>query len=271
LVILPTLLVCNPSFPAHSCDIFPLTLGDAVQFACQASNTPIYLITCVTNNLPGALWAHLVPTVIVLAGYFCIADVILIIQCLYYSKFMKSTTQDSARGRSSTPSSPSEHSPLLSPSPSHSETGQEARSTSRAKRTASKASSGLPGSLRRLSSVGQPPHPSTLTKDWEASTEDENSWSRNILSILAVIAVGIAGWAFAWKSGAWQPVEEPGNVVDGTEVALGAEILGYISACAYLVYVSAPAALKLLTHLNLVHEYHKSTRTGLKSPAKVIY
>jgi len=193
----------------------------------------------VSNYLTGALWAHLVPTVIVLAAYFCLADVILIIQCLYYSKFKNSTTEHTTRGRSSTPSSgPSEHSPLLPSSPSHSQTRHDARSASGTKRTASKASSGLPGSLRRLSSVSQPPHPGTLTKDWEAATEDENSWSRNILSILAVIAVGVAGWAFAWKSGAWRPVEEPENVVDGQKVALGAEILGYISAVAYLMFVS---------------------------------
>ena len=193
----------------------------------------------VSNYLTGALWAHLVPTVIVLAAYFCLADVILIIQCLYYSKFKNSTTEHTTRGRSSTPSSGlSEHSPLLPSSPSHSQTRHDARSASGTKRTASKASSGLPGSLRRLSSVSQPPHPGTLTKDWEAATEDENSWSRNILSILAVIAVGVAGWAFAWKSGAWRPVEEPENVVDGQKVALGAEILGYISAVAYLMFVS---------------------------------
>ena len=201
---------------------------------------------------------------IVLAGYFCFADVILIVQCLYYGKLKKSTTEDQDRGRSSSPSSgPSEHSPLLSASPSRSQTRHEARSTSKAK-----SSTGLPGSLRRLSSVSQPPHPNTLTKDWEASTDDENSWSRNFLSILAVIAVGVAGWAFAWKSGAWKPVEEPGNVVDGKEVALGAEILGYISACLYLVFVSLSFSL-YLTNMAIVHERRKSTRIGRKSRVKV--
>ena len=37
------------------------------------------------NNLIGALWAGLVPTVIAIAIYFCFADLILISQCIYYN------------------------------------------------------------------------------------------------------------------------------------------------------------------------------------------
>lgn len=36
-------------------------------------------------NLAGASWARLVPTVIALAVYFCIADLVLLLQCLYYN------------------------------------------------------------------------------------------------------------------------------------------------------------------------------------------
>jgi hypothetical protein len=58
---------------------------------------------------------------------------------------------------------------------------------------------------------------------------------RNTLSILAVIAVGAAGWAIAWQSGVWVPTDPEGdNVPEIAKTAVGAKILGYISAFCYL-------------------------------------
>ncbi|KAH8590771.1 PQ loop repeat-domain-containing protein [Bisporella sp. PMI_857] len=197
------------------------------------------------TNFAGAIWAHLVPTVVVLAAYFCLADVVLISQCLYYNKLTaryKKNQDDHHRGRRTAggPTHPSEQSPLLSGSGSTSQERAESRERSKSLRKGSQrrtsiSNRGLPGSIRRLSSTDGALH-RTLTKDWEApETAEENSWLRNFFSILAIIAVGTAGWAIAWQSGAWRPVPDPGHEAHGEEVAVGASILGYISAVAYLV------------------------------------
>lgn len=55
-------------------------------------------------------------------------------------------------------------------------------------------------------------------------------WVKNAVSILLVCAGGAASWAIAWGSGLWNP-EAGGSANDA---AVGAEVLGYLSAVAYL-------------------------------------
>jgi solute carrier family 66 (lysosomal lysine-arginine transporter), member 1 len=68
----------------------------------------------------------------------------------------------------------------------------------------------------------------------EDDSPNANPWLRNALSILAVIAVGTAGWAIAWQSGVWVPTPEDGDVPETIQAAVGAKILGYASAVCYL-------------------------------------
>ena len=119
-------------------------------------------------NLVGAVWAGLVPVIIAIAVYFCIADGVLISQCLYYR-------------RQKTEADEGDDQPLL-PQP-------EAQ-----------------GAKKKQSEV----------------------W-KNIFSILGVIAVGTMGWTIAWQSGVWTPTED-----ENTDMAVGAQILGYLSAILYL-------------------------------------
>ncbi len=92
---------------------------------------------------------------------------------------------------------------------------------------------GLPGSHRRRSSARSGRRDS-LSKILEEDDEDGNTWMRNVLSILGVIAVGTAGWAIAWQSGVWTPTPDDGGLMEPTKTALGAKILGYASAVCYL-------------------------------------
>ncbi|KAI0996270.1 hypothetical protein K3495_g11909 [Podosphaera aphanis] len=61
-------------------------------------------------NLSGAIWASLIPIVILQAIYFCLSDGILISQCLYY-KYISARNIDTSP--SSSTSTPSEEAPLL--------------------------------------------------------------------------------------------------------------------------------------------------------------
>ncbi|KAF4633562.1 hypothetical protein G7Y89_g4547 [Cudoniella acicularis] len=162
------------------------------------------------TNLSGAIWADLVPTVIALAIYFCIADFVLISQCLYYKH------RNFRERKPSVVSVGSEQEPLLT------------------RRGSSDI--GLPGSHRRRSSARSGfDRRDSMTKVLEDEEPGEdNAWVRNTLSILGVIAVGTAGWAIAWQAGVWLPTPEEGELPAASQDALGAKILGYTSAVCYL-------------------------------------
>ena len=164
------------------------------------------------TNLAGALWAKLVPTVIAIAVYFCFADGILIGQCLYY-RFINRKEAVTSTNVSPPPAS-AETEPLLHRRESSSMT--------------------IPGSRRRSSTASkhrrdslQPPALASVLEE-----EERNPFWRNTLSIIGIVAVGVAGWAIAWAGRAWTP--SPVNDEGETEMALGAEILGYFSAVCYL-------------------------------------
>ncbi|KIW05152.1 uncharacterized protein PV09_03703 [Verruconis gallopava] len=169
------------------------------------------------TNLIGAVWAGLVPTVIALAVYFCLADLILISQCVYYN------TVNARRLRKlsqmTTESGGSVEQPLLQRSSSY---------ESRRRRS----SIGLPGSHRRRSTASR--RRSSLAAIVEEET-GSRAWFKNSMSILLVCVVGAAGWAIAWKTNVWHPApEETGDPGKGVHTPLGAEILGYTSAVCYL-------------------------------------
>ncbi|KAI2639370.1 PQ-loop-domain-containing protein [Xylaria nigripes] len=155
-------------------------------------------------NISGALVTGLAPTATALSGYFCISDVILISQCAYYNM------HNARRRRQSSATGTSEDEPLL-------------RRTSTA------------GSRRRPS---HHEHSDAKTIERVITGEDEsrngNSWVTNILGILTIYFVGIAGWFISYHVGAWDKPDS-GNVTDPNSPAgIGGMILGYASALCYL-------------------------------------
>jgi solute carrier family 66 (lysosomal lysine-arginine transporter), member 1 len=181
-------------------------------------------------NLVGALWAGLVPVIIAIAVYFCIADGVLIGQCLYYGIRNKrreakrmlraDSVDDSAAGAT-------EEDPLLPDGRRRSGSvtipgSMERRASQRSTR-----------SRRRSSRSAQQARDEQLAKILEESDErGVRLWFKNILSILAIIIVGAVGWAVAYGTGAWKPT--PMDDVQAEEMATGAQILGYASAVLYL-------------------------------------
>ena len=173
----------------------------------------VWFLGDVTNFI-GALWAGLVPTVVALAVYFCIADTVLIIQCLYYNhiNFNRSQSCKTSQARADDPSQP-----LL---------------------TRKVSNIGLPGSRRRRSSA------SNRQLDGTAGAtilppipEDQREflpWIKNTVAVVGVCAIGTAGWALAWKTGIWRPTSGKDHGTDGVSNNIGASVLGYISAICYL-------------------------------------
>ncbi|KAK0282975.1 hypothetical protein LTR91_009659 [Friedmanniomyces endolithicus] len=210
----------------------------------------IWFIGDVTN-LAGALWAGLVPTVIALALYFCFADAILIGQCLYYNAVNKRREKQEEEGKSRNGhpgSAPREETPLLN--------GTADTTTSKSTRQHSLTdvrpdNLGLPGSRRRSSATSNKSHPRRRTNSSNSGTLapilEENkptrtrAYLKNTLSVVMILVVGTAGWAIAYRVGAWTPTptgptgDRDGEVgINAHSTPIGASILGYISAIAYL-------------------------------------
>ncbi|KAL1854159.1 hypothetical protein Plec18167_000077 [Paecilomyces lecythidis] len=160
------------------------------------------------TNLIGAAWAGLVPVIIAIAVYFCLADGVLISQCLYY-KF-RNTRREAHRRRSSTPDPTT---PLLG------------------RRLSDNAA--LPGSSINDGPQRRGSQPEdALAKIVEETESGRQAWTKNVLSVIAICAIGAAGWVIAWQTGAWTPAPEEH---DGEkDMAAGAQVLGYASALCYL-------------------------------------
>jgi uncharacterized protein with PQ loop repeat len=165
-------------------------------------------------NLVGAVWAGLVPTVIALAVYFCFADAVLISQCVYYNlvNARKERRQDPCVFE---PAVDDPSQPLL--------------------RRGSSDSMGLPGSRRR-SSASYRGRASGVQDALPSIKEGESTsreWLTNTASIISVCVVGAAGWAIAWRLGVWKATPSNNGPSDAN-AAIGAAVLGYMSAVCYL-------------------------------------
>ncbi|AEO65246.1 uncharacterized protein THITE_2112060 [Thermothielavioides terrestris NRRL 8126] len=240
-------------------------------------------------NLSGALFTSLAPSTIALASYFCVADLILISQCTYYNTINarrrehhrrhhhhhhhdrrpSTATVDSdlaaTTSTAATAAPPTETDALL---PKHNYDDDEHpdhrhyhhhqhhhHNGAHRPRRDSSPGGGLPGShrrheLRRRESTGLV-DPLTRIITGEDDTPDSNPWLHNAVSLLAVWAVGAAGWFVSNKMGVWglggdgggpgggaSPVPGGGDGGDGEmmkePVAVVGMVLGYASALCYL-------------------------------------
>ncbi|KAF5549621.1 hypothetical protein FPHYL_9598 [Fusarium phyllophilum] len=177
------------------------------------ATTPTFSLA---NYFLGAMFTHLAPTAIALAGYFCIADIVLIGQAVYYNALNARRASRAGERRSS---DPTEESPLIN--------GSRRRSSS----------FGLPGSQRRHATHTESSmDPLRKIVTGEDETPDSKPWLHNTLSLLAVYVIGFAGWFVSYKVGAWES-GDPGTP-DAPEtqspMELAGLILGYISAALYL-------------------------------------
>ena len=127
----------------------------------------------------GAVYGRLLPTVLAIAAYFCLADAILIGQCLYY-KWLKPRPNEYWGSASA---SDDADQPLLH---------------------RKDINIGLPGS--RCRSSASQANLDIASATLPALKEDERNskrWVWNVISILSVSLVGVVGWTLAWKAGFW--------------------------------------------------------------------
>jgi solute carrier family 66 (lysosomal lysine-arginine transporter), member 1 len=110
------------------------------------------------------------------------------------------------------------------------------------RRRTSSSSSGA-AARRRSSAQGNNVLARILEENDEQGRRNRGKvWMKNIISIVGIMILGAVGWAMAWGSGAWRPTpvgSGAGAVTgagdgDGDTGPVGAQILGYVSAVAYL-------------------------------------
>ncbi|KAL2795894.1 PQ loop repeat-domain-containing protein [Aspergillus keveii] len=177
------------------------------------------------TNLAGSAWAGLVPVIVAIAVYFCIADGVLIGQCLYYRA--RNSRRSAALAEHSTTTNSEPTTPLLGRRSSDAL----ADATAGRRRRGSRPSySAIPGAGANGASQGPD---DTLAKLVEENSAGQGVWLKNMSSVLAICVIGMVGWTFAWQTGVWKPAPlEGGN--GGVDMAPGAQVLGYISAICYL-------------------------------------
>lgn len=173
---------------------------------------------CVT----GALVTNLAPSAVAIGIYFCVADVILISQSLYYNAV--NARRRNRERLASLQAQATEEEPLLS------------------RRRSSSGAGGLPGSHRRHSvrRGSSSLDPLTRIVTGEDETPLRSPWLTNTLSLFAVYALGVAAWFVSREvlssdgGGAQDPAgSEPEGAGKDPVVVLGMA-LGYISALCYL-------------------------------------
>ncbi|KAJ5818400.1 hypothetical protein N7474_003991 [Penicillium riverlandense] len=179
----------------------------------------VWFIGDVTNLL-GGLLAGLVPVIVAIAVYFCLADGVLITQCLYY-KARNSRREALHRRRRSSSETPDPTTPLLGRRLSDGFVSPNSR------RRSSGSLRGHAGAGRRESQVED-----TLAKIVEENDYGRKAWAKNFISVLGIFVVGAAGWMIAWRTGMWKPAAQEGG--HNVEKAASGQVLGYISAVCYL-------------------------------------
>ncbi|KAI1260347.1 PQ-loop-domain-containing protein [Xylariaceae sp. FL1019] len=161
------------------------------------------------TNLGGALVTGLAPTATALAGYFCISDLILITQCVYYNV---RNARIARKRQPSTGTEASEDEPLLR-----------------------RNSAGLPSShIRHAHHEESGLDPIKRAVTGEDETPSSHPWLSNSLSIFLIYVVGAAGWFISYRAGAWDRPDDFETPDTSSPVAIGGMVLGYASALCYL-------------------------------------
>lgn len=157
-----------------------------------------------TREQSGGLLTHLAPTAVALAMYFCVADLLLISQCIYYNTV-------NAR-RAALAAEENEEAPLL---------GERHAAHRRSVSSEDGAKIGPAGD----------------------ELLERSSWMSNTASLIGVYVAGFIGWYLSYKAGAYKqadPVVFNAAVQASPDLLekIGI-ILGYFSAVCYLWYVLA--------------------------------
>ncbi|KAK4148353.1 putative vacuolar amino acid transporter YPQ3, partial [Chaetomidium leptoderma] len=200
------------TLPEAKDETFAWAEGLSIQFVV------IWLLGDVFNIL-GAVLQRVLPTMLILAIYYTIADIVLLAQCFYYRGFTlrddRTALLSPAADRAPTPH-PEEHSPYHNHNHSHTPDDDDARSR---RGSWTHLSPAVPFVAEDFS-ITPPPPPPTWTQ----------ALALNSLAILMVCAAGVVGW---WLSRAHHREPAPAPDAHLRLDPLG-QVFGWLCAALYL-------------------------------------
>ncbi|KAF2431870.1 PQ-loop-domain-containing protein [Tothia fuscella] len=180
-------------------------------------------------NVLGGVLQGVLPTMLILAVYYCFVDIFLIGQCFYYKGF---TLTDTIKPRKSSNGHPkartgaaNETSPLLTPNPNGSDSTRPP--LDRVFSNLSPANPLLPDSKPITSTPASPPPQRTLLQ----------SFLFNSSAVVIVCAAGVAGWYLSSQNPSSHHHghgNDKSNPTDALEFNTLGQVFGYICAALYL-------------------------------------
>jgi len=175
-------------------------------------------------NILGAVLQGVLPTMIILAVYYTIADIVLLAQCFYYRGFTWHDEPQPPKPMSATIGEASERTGLLAPG--HAE--RERRSSVWSEVSANHLSPVVPllDNRKQAASIA-PQRPTTRLQ----------ATLFNLFAILMVCAAGIGGWYISNGSQSGSPKHDPNPqkpADDVLQLSLWGQIFGYFCAVLYL-------------------------------------
>ncbi|KAK5994947.1 putative vacuolar amino acid transporter YPQ3 [Cladobotryum mycophilum] len=203
------------SMAAWLCVILPQMVVNYRNKSAEALSVPFLIVWMLgdATNLIGGLLTNIAPTAIILAMYFCVSDVMIISQTIYYNTVNARRAEELRAAAEAAESS--EEAPLLA-----------RRNTSPHRRADDE--------------------PASKGQEAEAEGPVTTPWTQNALALSAVYAAGILGWFISYKAGAWQGVEHDMLKSQEDNTPLSEQIgmiIGYISAVCYL-FARIPQIIK---------------------------
>lgn len=188
-------------------------------------------------NIIGAVLQRVLPTMIILAVYYTFADIVLIVQCLYYRRFNKKREEASQNG------GPTERSALLSDSASEdiSETEDSTYDAQGRHRSQSSFRERLTGLDGHHLSPATPMHPHAKNVDDTAALKptQPRSWTQAILfngtAIVLVVIAGVAGYYLSPSAPEHHTKHTPADEqMESLQFSFWGQTFGYICAVLYL-------------------------------------
>ena len=201
-------------------------------------------------NILGAVLQGVLPTMLILAVYYTVADVVLLAQCFWYEGFrFWDKSEEEAIVDEEEEHTPDERSSLLGAVPTPPRSPHRIMDAERGSRGSfssmgSRLSSGVDAVHFSPATPFRPPVKPTATPPAAETLKPRTATKAflfNLTSLVVVCGVGVLGWWLSTRSsgsyprGGHHPISEPDDIVaDTLSFDLWGQIFGYLCAVLYL-------------------------------------
>ncbi|KAL8922290.1 MAG: hypothetical protein Q9208_005260 [Pyrenodesmia sp. 3 TL-2023] len=197
-------------------------------------------------NILGAVLQRVLPTMIILAVYYTIADIVLLGQCFYYRGFTLSDAQPPSSDEEAITDEATEETPLIPHEDGKTKPAVHPTAADADRQRRSSSFSSFHSHLNQVDATHLSPAtpliaPAKPTTDppatpFKGSTSALRTSLLNTAALVVVCAAGVLGWFLSTRSPRSQYLDSPisANEKEGVCFDLWGQIFGYLSAALYL-------------------------------------